>query len=72
MLVDGKKTPTERFWDTKKEMKAVGRILDNCLDGHSRSSMVMYLFQMYQAPDDRGCGSGGVQWRVDRADFGDD
>lgn len=46
MLVDGKKTPTERFWDTEKAMKAVARILVDCLDGHSRSKMEMYLCLM--------------------------
>ncbi|HEX9778292.1 MAG TPA: hypothetical protein VGA63_09120 [Geopsychrobacteraceae bacterium] len=46
MLVGGKKTPTERFWDTEKEMKAVTRILVNCLDGHSRSKMEMHLCLM--------------------------
>ena len=46
MLVGGKKTPTERFWDTEKEMKAVARILVNCLDGHSRSKMEMHLCLM--------------------------
>lgn len=48
MLVDGKKTPTERFWDTEKEMKTVARILVNCLDGHSRSKMEMHLSLMYR------------------------
>jgi hypothetical protein len=42
------KTPTERFWDTEKEMKAVARILVNCLDGHSRSKMEMHLCLMYR------------------------
>jgi len=46
MLVDGMKTPTERFWDTEKEMKTVGRILVDCLDGHSRSKMEMFLYLM--------------------------
>ena len=48
MLVDEKKTPTERFWDTEKEMKAVARILVNCLDGHSRSKIEMYLCLMFR------------------------
>ena len=46
MLADDKKTPTERFWDTEKEMKAVARILVNCLDGHTRSKMEMSLCLM--------------------------
>ncbi len=48
LLVDGKKTPTERFWDTEEEMKSVARILINCLDGHSRSKMEMHLLLMYR------------------------
>jgi hypothetical protein len=48
MLVEGTNTPTERFWNAEKEMKAVARILVTCLDGHSRSNMEMHLLLMYR------------------------
>lgn len=46
LLVDGRKTPTERFWNAEKELKSIARILSDCLDGHSRSKMEMYLHLM--------------------------
>ena len=48
MLCDGQQTPTENFWATKERMKKTARILVDCLDGHSRSRMEMYLLQMYK------------------------
>ena len=48
LLVERRNTPTERFWNAEKEMKAVARILVDCLDGHSRSKMEMYLCLMYR------------------------
>lgn len=48
IFADGAKTPTERFWDAEKEIKTVARILVDCLDGHSRSKMEMFLCQMYR------------------------
>lgn len=48
LLVEGTNTPTERFWNAEKEMKAEARILVDCLDGHSRSKMEMYLCLMYR------------------------
>lgn len=36
-------TSTERFWKANDLMKEKARILVQCLDGHSRSRMVMYL-----------------------------
>jgi len=62
MLGDGQGTPAENFWAAEKEMKSVARILVNCLDGHSRSNMEMHLLLMYRHKNDRGQGSGGVQW----------
>lgn len=48
ILSDGSKTPTERFWDAEEKMKKEGRILVECLDGHSRSKMQWYLFLMHR------------------------
>lgn len=46
MLIDPVKTPTERFWDTFEEMKKEKRILEDCLDGHSRSKMFGFMCSM--------------------------
>lgn len=46
-LSDETRTPTERFWDAKEKMDKEARILGDCLDGHSRSSMHRYLSLMY-------------------------
>lgn len=43
LLTHPKKTPTERFWETLAEMDRESKILQRCLDGHSRSSMQSYL-----------------------------
>lgn len=48
ILNDKNRTPTERFWDTFKEMEKTGKILRDCLDGHSRSNMVMNMSLMYR------------------------
>jgi hypothetical protein len=48
LFTDEKKTPTEQFWEAEKKIKAVARILVDCLDGHSRSKMEMYLCLMYR------------------------
>lgn len=47
-LTAADKTPTEQFWDTEKQLKKISRILTDCLDGHSRSRMEMYLCLMYR------------------------
>ena len=47
-LEDPKKTETERFWSVFESMEVEARILRNCLDGHSRSKMWMYLAEMRQ------------------------
>ncbi|ALC16338.1 hypothetical protein DSOUD_1559 [Desulfuromonas soudanensis] len=46
LFAEGKKTPTEQFWEAEKKIKGVARILVDCLDGHSRSKMEMYLCLM--------------------------
>jgi len=48
VLNDKNLTPTDRFWDTFKKMEEIGKILRDCLDGHSRSNMVMYMSLMYR------------------------
>jgi len=47
VLDDENRTPTERFWDSFKKMEETGKILQDCLDGHSRSKMEMYMSLMY-------------------------
>jgi hypothetical protein len=46
LFADGEKTPTAQFWEAEKKIKAVARTLVDCLDGHSRSNMEMYLCLM--------------------------
>lgn len=48
LFADGEKTPTEQFWEAEKKVQTVARILVDCLDGHSRSKMDMYLCLMYR------------------------
>lgn len=48
LFANGEKTPTEQFWEAEKEIKAVARILVDCLDGHTRSNMEMHLCQIYR------------------------
>ncbi len=47
-LSDNGKTPTEQFWDAKQLMKDEARILMSCLDGHSRSKMLLSLQLMFR------------------------
>ena len=49
LLTNPKKTETERFWDTMEEMEREAKVLQACLDGHSRSSMQRYMLTMIQA-----------------------
>jgi hypothetical protein len=48
LLGDISKTPTERFWDLEKQHQKTARVLYDCLDGHTRSRMEMYLCLMYR------------------------
>ena len=41
ILNDDKRTPTEQFWDAYDAMKNQGKILQDCLDGYSKSSTVL-------------------------------
>ena len=43
LLTQPQKTETEHFWDTLHEMEREAKILEACLDGHSRFSMGRYV-----------------------------
>ena len=60
LLAEPNKTETERFWDSLDEMKKEAKILRQCLDGHSRSNMLMAMLSM------RGV---GMLKKEDLADF---
>jgi hypothetical protein len=46
MLTGSDQTPTERFWATFEQMKKESKILQDCLDNHSRSQMSMSMMLM--------------------------
>jgi hypothetical protein len=46
ILSDPKKNETERFWDALKEMEKEAKTLRRCLEGYSRSNMVLHLMSM--------------------------
>ncbi len=43
ILTNPETTPTQRFWDALDAMEKTSKILRDCLDGHSRSSMRFYM-----------------------------
>ncbi len=49
MLDAPDRTATERFWDVYQVMEKEARILETCLDGHSRSKMWFHLILMRKA-----------------------
>ena len=49
MLKDPAKGETERFWDAMETMEREARVLRQCLDGHSRSKMWLYMLTMIRA-----------------------
>lgn len=49
LLSDPTKSETERFWDTEAEMRKIARTLCECLDGHSRSNMTLFMHLMRAA-----------------------
>ena len=63
MLTDPTKTETERFWDAMEAMEREARVLRECLDGHSRSKMWLYMLTMIRA---------GMLTREDTAVFSED
>jgi hypothetical protein len=46
ILTDPKRSETERFWDTFHQMERERKVLRECLDGHSRSSMWLFMLAM--------------------------
>ena len=49
LLTDGGKNETDRFWAAMEEMEKESRVLRQCLDGHSRSKMWLYILTMIRA-----------------------
>ena len=49
MLEDPVKTETERFWEVQHLVEKEARILETCLDGHSRPKMWFHLTLMRKA-----------------------
>jgi hypothetical protein len=49
ILADPTKNETQRFWDAMKEMEREASVLQQCLDGHSRSKMWLYMLAMIRA-----------------------
>ena len=49
ILTDPNRSETERFWDAFNRGKEVREILTACLDGHSKSKMVLYMRLMRRA-----------------------
>ena len=46
VLTCSDQTPTERFWATFEQMEKESKILQDCLDNHSRSKMPMFMMLM--------------------------
>ena len=46
ILTDGDRSATDQFWDTFEEMKKEKKILQDCLDRHSRSYMYLSMLLM--------------------------
>lgn len=46
ILRDDSRTPTERFREVEAKTKEIARILRDCLDGFSRSKMVLSMIVM--------------------------
>ncbi len=48
ILNNGKLTPTECFWEAKDRMDETARVLESCLNGHTRSKMVFFMQVMFR------------------------
>lgn len=48
ILMDESLTSTRRFWDARERIEKERKILEDCLDGHSRSKMKWYMYLMYR------------------------
>jgi hypothetical protein len=49
VLTDPAKNETQRFWEAMEVMEREARVLRQCLDGHSRSKMWLYMLTMIRA-----------------------
>jgi NADH:ubiquinone oxidoreductase subunit D len=49
ILTNSEKNETDRFWLAMEEMEREARVLRQCLDGHSRSKMWLYMLTMIRA-----------------------
>jgi len=47
ILDDGARCPTERFWDVEERTREIAKVLRDCLDGHSRSKMELFIMVMF-------------------------
>lgn len=48
ILEDEDKNETERFWHAREQIEKKRKILVDCLDGHSRSKMLLHMMLMYR------------------------
>ena len=68
ILNDSARSPTERFWDVKERTQAIAKILRDCLDGHSRSKMELFIMVMFNhgmmTADDLGAFSSELRERA--------
>lgn len=46
LVADEALTPTERFWNLEERAREIAKILRECLDGYSRSKMVLSMILM--------------------------
>jgi hypothetical protein len=46
LLLTPDQTPTQRFWNTHERIRKEAKILQQCLDGHSRSRMTSFIYTM--------------------------
>ncbi|MCG2590758.1 hypothetical protein [Rhodohalobacter sulfatireducens] len=46
LLKSDERTPTEQFWDTLEAMKKEAKILQDCLNGYTKSNMDMRILLM--------------------------
>ena len=46
ILTDGNRSATDQFWDAFNEMKKEKKVLQDCLDRHSRSYMYLSMLLM--------------------------
>lgn len=63
ILGDDERSPTERFWDLEEQVQEIAKILRACLDGHSRTKMRMFMYQMFNV---------GMMTIEDLEDFSED